>query len=200
MAENVSYSISRYAIFAELGLNVLSIDYRGFGESDGSPSEAGLYRDASACYNYLTVRMHVPPEKIVIYGFSLGSGVAVDLASRGKVAGALIIEASYTSILDVAQRNYPYVPVKLAMRNRFNSIDKINRVSIPTLFVHSSVDEVIPFLHSRLLFEKALSPKVFLEIHGQHDFAPMQSKDIYCRGLLDFLAVTTAHPANPKSY
>lgn len=199
MAENVSYSIPRYAIFSSLGLNVLSVDYRGFGESEGSPTEAGLYKDATACYNYLAMQKMVDPKRIIIYGFSLGTGVAVDLASRGIAAGALILEASYTSFPDVAQRFYPYVPLKLLMRNRFNSIEKIDRILIPKLFVHSSTDENIPYSQGRLLFEKAIFPKVFLEIHGEHDFAPMVSKDIYCTGLSDFLAVTTAHSVKPKA-
>lgn len=116
-----------------LGLNVLMLEYRGYGNSGGFPSESGLYKDAEASYGWLLDR-GVPPEKVVLYGFSLGSGVAVELASRVPT-GALILEAPYTSLPDVARAAYRVVPPTL-MKNRFASKEKIMSIETPTLFIH----------------------------------------------------------------
>ncbi|HEU5169869.1 MAG TPA: alpha/beta hydrolase, partial [Gemmatimonadales bacterium] len=133
-----------YRALLRLGLNLLAFDYRGYGESEGRPSEAGVYRDADAAYAYLRDTLGVPPERIVIFGHSLGSAVAVDLASRVP-ARALVVEGALTSVPDVGQRTYFFLPVRLLARNRFASAEKIGRVTIPKLFLHARWDEVIPF-------------------------------------------------------
>jgi fermentation-respiration switch protein FrsA (DUF1100 family) len=196
-ASDISYIdyIARYKLFTSLGLNVLTFDYRGFGESKGKPSEAGLYKDAMASYNYLTVVKHIQPEKIIIYGHSLGTGVAIDLATRVPAA-ALVVEAGFQSNPKTAHQMYSFLPMRLLsllMRNRFMSIDKIDRITMPKLFIHSSADEIFPISEGRALYDKALPPKSFLEIKGSHDSAPMESKESYCDGLSSFLARTTAH-------
>jgi hypothetical protein len=193
-ASNISYPdyVSRYGLFSSLGLNVLCFDYRGFGESEGTPSENGLYKDAIAAYNYLTMARHVPPDRIIIYGHSLGTAVAIDLATRVPAA-ALVAEAGFQSIPEIAQRQYPLLPAGLLVRNRFMSIDKIGKISIPKLFIHSSEDEMIPFFESKELYAKAMQPKMFVQIKGKHCPAPMVSKDSFCKGFLTFLAGTTAH-------
>ncbi|TAL66103.1 MAG: alpha/beta hydrolase, partial [Bacteroidetes bacterium] len=195
-ASDISYIdyIARYKLFTTLGLNVLTFDYRGFGESEGTPSEAGLYKDAMATYNYLTITRHIPPDRIIIYGHSLGTGVAIDLATRVPAAG-LVVEAGYQSIPEAAHQMYPFLPVRLLrllVRNKFLSIDKINRISIPKLFIHSSEDKIFAISEGRTLYEKALPPKSFLEIKGSHDSAPMESRESFCNGLLSYLNGTTA--------
>jgi fermentation-respiration switch protein FrsA (DUF1100 family) len=195
-ASDISYIdyIERYKLFTNLGLNVLTFDYRGFGESDGNPSEAGLYKDAIAEYNYLTTTRNIPPERIIIYGHSLGTGVAIELATRVPAA-ALVVEAGYQSIPEVAHQLYPFFPIrllKLLVKNKFLSIDKVNSISIPKLFIHSSEDEIFDISEGRTLYEKALPPKRFLEIKGKHDPAPMESKEVFCNGLSSFLNGTTA--------
>ena len=158
---------AHYARLRTLGLSLLAFDYRGYGESEGTPSEAGLYRDADAAYQYLRGGLRVPPERIIVFGHSLGSAVAVDLASRVPAAG-LILDGALTSVIERGAELYPYVPVRWIGRSRFSSIDKISRVSIPKLFLHARADDVVPLAHGRRLFEAALPPKTFVELNGGH--------------------------------
>jgi uncharacterized protein len=195
-ASDISYIdyIERYKLFTNLGINVLTFDYRGFGESDGNPSEAGLYKDAMAVYNYLTLTRNITPEKIIIYGHSLGTGVAIELATRVPAA-ALVVEAGYQSIPEVAHKLYPFLPMRLLrllVKNKFLSIDKVDRIPIPKLFIHSSEDDIFDISEGRTLYEKALPPKSFLEIKGSHNSAPMESKEVFCNGFTSFLNGTTA--------
>jgi uncharacterized protein len=156
-----------YAALRQLGLNLLAFDYRGYGESEGAPSEEGLYKDASAAYRYLRDELGVQPERIVIFGHSLGSAVAVDLAGRVAHAG-LIVEGALTSAIDRGAELYPYIPVRWIGRSRFASIDRISQVTVPKLFLHARGDEVIPIAHGRRLYEAAPPPKTFVELNGGH--------------------------------
>lgn len=152
---------------AQLGLNVFAFDYRGFGASDGTPSEQGLYADALASYRYLTDTLHVPYDRIVIFGHSLGSGVAIELATH-VMAAALVVEGAYTAVPDRGQELYPLLPVKLIATQRFASIDKIKNVRVPKLFLHSPADDIIPFAHGQRLFAAATEPKAFVSVNGGH--------------------------------
>jgi len=156
-----------YAGLRATGLNLFAFDYRGYGESQGTPSEPGLYRDAEAAYRYLREQRNVPADRIVLFGHSLGSAVAIDLASRVPAAG-LIVEGGFTSALDRGQELYPYIPVRWIARSRFASKDKIARVRMPKLFLHARRDEVIPLSHGRALFQAAPPPKSFVELEGSH--------------------------------
>ena len=163
-------NISHYLPFARsmrsLGLNIFMLSYRGYGQSEGSPSEAGLHQDAMAAYQALLER-GVAPENILLYGFSLGTGVAVQLAYRVQVAG-VILEAPYTSLPDVARAAYgPWVPGFL-MRNRFDSLAYIAGIDAPLLIMHSSQDRLIPLTQGRRLYAAAKAPKTFLEMRGPH--------------------------------
>lgn len=159
-----------WAMLKRLGLGILAVDYRGYGESGGTPSEPGLYRDAEAAYAYLRDSLDVPPSRIIFYGFSLGSAVAVDLATRLPGA-ALVIEGAILSVPHRGKELYPFIPVFSLARNRYASIDKIGRVGIPKLFVHSREDRVNPIAHSRALHAAAPEPKQFLEVIGGHSTA-----------------------------
>ena len=132
-----------WAKFRRMGLGVLAVDYRGYGESGGTPSEAGLYRDADAAYAHLTGALRVPPARVLIYGFSLGSAVAVDLAARVAAAG-LLLEGALASVPIRGAELYPFLPVDWMARNRFASIDKIAGVSMPKLFIHARADADVP--------------------------------------------------------
>jgi fermentation-respiration switch protein FrsA (DUF1100 family) len=158
---------AHYAGLRALGLNLLAFDYRGYGESGGSPGEQGLYDDAQAAYRYLRDVERVPPGRIVLFGHSLGSAVAVELATREPAAG-LVLDGALASVVGRAQEVYPYVPVRLIARSRYASIDKIGRVAIPKLFLHARDDEVIPFAHGRRLFAAAPEPKTFVALRGGH--------------------------------
>ena len=166
---NAGYLLA-WSKFRALGMGVFAVDYRGYGESGGKPSETGLYMDADAAYSYLRDSLGVPPARIVIYGFSLGSAVAIDLATR-KPAGALIVEGALLSVQERGQEIYPFLPVKWLARNRFASVEKIARVAMPKLFIHARADAEVPFDHGRRLYALAAPPKEFLEVSGGHTTA-----------------------------
>jgi uncharacterized protein len=184
---------AHYAGLRQLGLNLLAFDYRGYGESGGSPSEAGLYRDADAAYRYLTNTRGVPAGRIVIFGHSLGAAVAIDLASRVVSAG-LIVEGAFTSATDRGQELYPYIPVRWIAASRFSSIDKISRVMVPKLFLHAAEDEVIPLAHGRRLYEAAPPSKTFVELRGGHGDAFDVDSARYFGSIAQFLAGLPAPP------
>ena len=156
-----------WAKFRQMGLGVLAVDYRGYGESAGQPSEAGLYRDAEAAYGYLTGELGVPPARVLVYGFSLGSAVAVDLATRVRAAG-LMLEGALLSVPILGGELYPFLPVSWLARNRFASVDKIAAVSMPKLIIHARQDADIPIHHGRRLFELARPPRFFQDVGGGH--------------------------------
>jgi uncharacterized protein len=160
-------NIVRYEQFRALGLNVFAPEYRGFGGLDGTPTEAGVTADARAAYDYLREILGIPPGRIIIFGWSLGSAVAVNLASEVEAA-AVILEGAPSSLVAIGQRDYPWLPVRLVMRNPFESILKVRRVAAPILFLHSPEDGVIPIEEGRRLFATAREPKQFVEIRGGH--------------------------------
>lgn len=156
-----------YAGLRALGLSLFAFDYRGYGESEGAPSEDGLYRDADAAYRYLRDTLEVPAERIVLFGHSLGSAVAVQLAGRVPAAG-LILDGALTSVVDRAQELFPYAPVRWIAASRYSSIERVGELALPKLFLHARGDEVIPLAHGRRLYEAAAPPKRFVELRGTH--------------------------------
>ena len=163
-AGNVSHRYEIIERFASLPANVLALDYRGYGRSDGAPSEAGLYADARAAFDHLTTTRGVPANRVVIYGESLGGAVAVDLASKAEPCG-LVVQSSFTSIADMAAEVMPFVP-RFLVRTKMDSLEKIGRVRSPVLVVHSPADEVVPYRLGRRLYDAAPGPKRFHEIKG----------------------------------
>lgn len=186
-AGNIGDRVHRYAALKGLGASVLAVDYRGYGESEGSPDEPGLYLDALACHNYAVNILKVPASRIVLYGQSLGSAVAVDLAARVP-HGAVVLEGAMTSVADRGQELYPFLPVKWMARNRFDSWAKIDAIRTPKLFIHAVFDEVIPYAHGRRLFEKAVEPKIFLDLRGGHNDCDIVDADRLYGGLRQFLS------------
>ena len=163
-------NILHYEQLRALGLNVMAPEYRGYGGVEGAPTEAGLADDASRAYQYLRDHEHVDPRRIVIYGWSLGSAVAVTLASRVDEA-AVILEGAPASVVDIGQQRYPYFPIRLLIKNPFDSIARIGAVGSPLLFLHSPEDAVIPIAEGRRLFDAAPPPKQFVEVSGGHVYA-----------------------------
>lgn len=163
-------NILHYDQLADLGLNVLAPEYRGFAGLKGVPTEEGLSRDARAAYDYLRQHLGAEPRRIVIYGWSLGSAVAVNLASQVDEA-AVILEGAPASIVAIGQQRYPFFPIRYLIRNPFESIARIAQVKSPLLFLHSPEDTVIPIAEGRRLFEAAPPPKQFVEVEGGHVFA-----------------------------
>lgn len=153
-----------------LGLNVIAPEYRGFGGVDGVPTENGLTEDARRGYDYLRERKQIDPKRIVIYGWSLGSAVAVSLASRVD-EGAVILEGAPASIVAIGAQQYPIFPVRLIIKNPFESILRVGAIRAPKLFLHSPEDAVIPIAEGRRLYEAAPAPKQFVEVAGGHVYA-----------------------------
>jgi len=172
-------NIAHYSELRNLGVNVLAPEYHGFGGLSGIPTETVLAADARAAYDYLRTARQVAPSHLVIYGWSLGSAVAVGLASEVEEA-AVILEGAPASLVDISRERYPLFPVGLLMRNRFDSIEKINRIKAPMLFLHSPEDAVIPIAEGRRLYEAARGEKTFVEVRGGHvDATTVDTKRFY---------------------
>lgn len=154
---HIGYRRARLARFAEEGYGVLLLGYRGYGGNPGLPCESGLCADAASAFDFL-VHEGIPPERIALYGMSLGSGVAVQLAARREV-GAVILEAAYTSIAAAAQWHYPFFPCLWLVRDRFASLSVIERVRAPKLILHGGRDRIVPIRFGRALYERASEPK-----------------------------------------
>ncbi len=185
-AGNISHRLESVEIFHRLGLSVLLFDYRGYGQSTGTPSEAGLYRDGEAAWGYLTQTRRVDPRAVVVFGRSLGAAMAVELAAR-HTAGALIAESAFTSVPDVGARHYPLLPVRALARIHFDNLSRIAGVQTPVLIIHSRTDEIIPFEHGKRLFEAAPSDKAFLKISGGHNDGFFVTGPRYEEGIEAFL-------------
>jgi pimeloyl-ACP methyl ester carboxylesterase len=163
-AGNISYRYDMMREMLEIPIQVFIIDYRGYGKSNGVPNESGLYLDAQAAWSYLTTVRKIEPERIVVFGKSLGGVPAIDLATRVKPAG-LIVQSSFTSANDMAARIMPFLP-RFLLHTKMDSLSKIVRVNCPKLFIHSRADEVIPYDLGWKLFEAAPEPKEFYEVKG----------------------------------
>ncbi len=146
-------------MFCSFGAEVLVFDYRGYGENAGDPSEPGLVADARAMWDYATRSTGVPRERIILYGESLGGGVAVrlaaDLSESGTAPGGLILCNTFTSLVDVASSRFPWLPVRLALRDRYESERHIPDITCPTLVLHGDADRSIPPAFGRRLFDAA---------------------------------------------
>ncbi len=184
-AGNISNRFEKYAIFYRLGWDMFALDYRGYGKSAGEPDEAGLYLDARAAYRYLIDQRGVDPSKLIVYGESLGTAIAVDLLSEVAAAG-LVLEEGFTSAPDAGQEIYPFLPVRWLMRSRYDSISKIGRIRASLLIFHSREDEFFPIHHAQKLLEAAPPPKELVELHGGHNDAFIQSGEIYQSALRRF--------------
>jgi hypothetical protein len=185
-AGNISHRLDSLKIFNELGLATLIFDYRGYGRSDGEPSEEGTYRDAEAAWRFVTEGRHVPPREVVLFGRSLGAAVATHLATR-HTPGALIIESAFTSVPDLAAELYPFLPARWLTRFRYSTQADLVSVLCPLLIVHSRDDEIIPFAHGQRLFAVANEPKRLLELRGGHNDGFLVSRHTYMDGLHAFL-------------
>jgi fermentation-respiration switch protein FrsA (DUF1100 family) len=186
-AGNISYRIDLIHIFNSLNLSILIFDYRGYGRSEGSPTEKGTYLDAEAVWDYLINIRHYPATKIILYGQSLGGAIAAEMALRHKPA-ALIIESGFKSVPELGAKFFPFIPVKLISRFHYSTIEKINKIDCPKLIIHSTDDEIVPYSHGVALFEKARGPKEFLKIKGDHNEGFLISGKIYTDGLDRFIS------------
>jgi pimeloyl-ACP methyl ester carboxylesterase len=165
---NISHRLETAELLVRLGAAMLLFDYRGYGLSDGSPSESNMYADAEACYDWLVATKKYRPDQIVLFGRSLGGAVAVELASRRTCRG-MVVESSFTSAKDMGRRMFPYFPVGFLLRYKFDSLSRIGLVKCPVLITHSPDDEMIPYAMGRRLYDAAPRPKLFCDLVGRHN-------------------------------
>jgi fermentation-respiration switch protein FrsA (DUF1100 family) len=149
----------------EFQASIFAFDYRGYGRSEGKPAEKGILEDAEAAQEWLAKRAGIEKKDIVLMGRSLGGGIALHLAAENGARG-VILQNTFTSLHDAAASNYPWVPVRLLMRNRYDSLSRISRYSGPLFISHGTADRIIPFAHGQKLFAAATGPKEFFEIAG----------------------------------
>ncbi len=186
-AGNISHRLESLAIFRALDLSVLIIDYRGYGQSEGRPSEAGLRQDARAAWRHVWEERGIEAERIVLFGRSLGSAVASELALEHR-PGVLILESPFRSVPRMAQDVYPFLPARWLARMDFDNEAHVREITVPTLVVHSRDDEIIPFSHGEAVYEAAAGPKDLLILRGGHNTAFMDSRRHYMDGLERFLS------------
>ncbi len=155
-------------VLHDFGLSVLIFDYRGYGRSEGSPSESGLYADARAAWRFLVEDEGIPPERVVIWGRSLGGAVAAELATHVQ-PGGLVVESTFNRAVDVARRHYGWLPVGRLLRFRFDAAEAVAATDVPKLFLHSPDDEVIPYELGQQLYEAAAPPKRQVDLRGGHN-------------------------------
>jgi fermentation-respiration switch protein FrsA (DUF1100 family) len=197
--------------YARRGFHVFCFDYRGYGDNDGSPSEKGLYADATAVWNHVR-GLGLPAERIALIGFSLGSAVAVHLAGEfsraGEPPGALVLECGFTTAADAGARLYPFFPIRLLLRVKFDALSYLAAVSCPIMVMHGALDRVIPLVMGRKLFAAAPEtagtgpatgmPKCFVELpHSAHGDLLASDETVYSLALMDFLQ--TAIPPQPSA-
>lgn len=194
-AGNLADRLESISLLRSFGFSVLAYDYGGYGLSTGHSSEARCYADIRAMWDYLVDTRGVAAREILLFGRSLGGGPTVELAQQVQ-PGAVIIESTFLSTVDVARRILLLRAMTWAIRHRFSSKDKIAHVRSPLLIIHSPEDEVIPFENGVGLFARAPEPKTFLQISGGHNTGFVESEAVYRQGWEDFL--TPIFGANPE--
>ena len=184
-AGNIGSRLETYRALLETGVNLFAIDYRGYGRSQGSPSEEGTYRDAQAAWRWLGAKGFAPSD-IIVFGESLGGGVAAGLACRETIGG-LILESTFASIPQIGTELYPWLPVNLVASIRYDTKSKLPSIHAPVLVMHSRADHLIGFHHAQQNFEAAHQPKWLWELAGDHNDILLDGKEKYLAGVEKFL-------------
>lgn len=189
---NIGNRVSYLPIFKDLGLATFLFDYRGYGKSEGQPSEEGTYKDVEAAWQYLTQERKIPSQKIIIYGESLGGAIASYIAQTTtqqnpqNSAAGLILASTFTSVSDRAAELYPFLPIRLLSKFSYNSIDRLPNIKIPVLIMHSTEDEIIPFHHGEKNFQVANVPKKLVKLGGSHNEGFLDSLETYRNSINEF--------------
>lgn len=186
-AGNIAHRLDYARMFYDMGYTTLLVDYRGYGESTGSPSEAGTYRDADASWTWLTQMRGLKASDIVLFGESLGGGIATWLAVKENPR-ALILASTFTSVPDLGAQVYPWLPVRWLSRIHYNNLANIAQIKVPLLIAHSPGDDIIPYAHGQRLFAAAREPKAFLELAGGHNEGFVFVREAWRKALRAFLA------------
>ncbi len=184
---NITHRLDSIDLFHSLGLNCFVFDYRGYGGSQGRPTEPGTYLDARAAFEWLTQTKQIPADRIVVAGRSLGGSIATHLAADVQPA-ALVLESAFTSYPDIGAKFHPCMPVRLFARFRYDTLAYIRNVSCPVMVVHSRDDELVPFEFGLRLFQAAREPKHFTEISGSHSDGFLLSGNAYQQAWIRWLS------------
>ena len=164
-AGNITHRLDNIEMLKPLNLDVFIFDYRGYGKSEGEPNEEGIYLDSQAAYDWLVKVKKIMPEKIILFGRSLGGICAVEVASKNPAAG-IILESVFPSAGKMARKMFPVLPLGWAIKSRFDAIGKVPNLKLPKLFLHGTQDEIVPYKLGRELFSAAAEPKIFYDIEG----------------------------------
>jgi uncharacterized protein len=188
---NVGEASELASRFHKMGLSVFAFDYRGYGKSEGAfPSETAVYADAERAWDYLVKDQNIPPQKIVIYGHSLGGAIAINLATHHPDAGGLIVQSSFSNALEMAKRNWwtAIFPVDALLNQRFESLRKVSQLQMPVLYLHGTADKLIPFEMSQRLFAETRSSKQIKLFPGAgHNDLPKVGGAVYTQTVKDFV-------------
>ncbi|QGY39842.1 alpha/beta fold hydrolase [Pseudodesulfovibrio cashew] len=189
---NVSHRLETLRLFHSLGLSTLLYDYSGYGQSGGEPSETAMRADARAVWDWLTQERGVAPERIILFGRSLGGAVtarlASELAAEGVSPAGMVLESTFTSVADMGARLYPWLPVRLLVKYRYDSAKALSGLQVPALFAHAEEDEIVPYALGRELYEGYDGPKDFFLLRGGHNDGYLFMGPDYPEGLDRFLA------------
>ena len=169
--------------FRDMDVNFLIIAWRGFSGNKGKPSEEGLYKDGKGAINWL-VNKGIKQENIILYGESLGTGVATHLAQNKKFAG-IILETPFTSMIDAAKNFYPYIPVSLLLKDKFDNKEKMKNINIPILIMHGEADQIVPFFMGKKIYKISKEPKY--SYFTKHDNHMMEYDEKLIKALNSFL-------------
>jgi fermentation-respiration switch protein FrsA (DUF1100 family) len=164
-AGNITHRLQNIKMLEPLKLNIFIFDYRGYGKSEGQPNEKGIYLDSQAAYDFLTQEKKIAPEKLILFGRSLGGAFAVDVTAKNPAAG-LILESVFTTAKDMAKAIFPILPIGWAISSKLDIVSRVPQLELPKLFLHGDHDEVVPYKLGRQVFAAASEPKEFYEIKG----------------------------------
>ncbi|EEF60547.1 alpha/beta hydrolase [Pedosphaera parvula] len=192
---NLSHRLDLCRTLLQLGVSVMLFDYRGYGRSQGVPTEEGTYLDAQAAHQWLQ-KNGFAAGHILSYGESLGGGIASELAIREQVGG-LILQSTFTSIPDVGAELFPWIPVRWLGTIKYNTLSKLPLIHVPVLVMHSRDDGLVRFRHSEKNFEAANEPKMFWEINGDHGYSLKSDHDRCAEGIKRFLLMVEAVQVQP---
>ncbi len=183
---NISYNLDLAKGLLEYHFSVLLLDYRGYGESKGKPSEEGTYLDSQAALDYLLAQKGYKPDDIILLGRSLGGPIAARLASIAHPR-ALVLDSTFTSLKDIGSEIYPFLPVRRFFKFEYDTLAYVRRTNVPVLIIHSAEDDYISFEHAQKIFEAVKTKKSLIEIKGNHNSSFVTSQDIYLEAIRNFI-------------
>lgn len=188
-AGNIGDRVEKIHFLLKMGWNVFAFDYRGYGMSQGSPTIDGVLDDGRSAFHYLTEKIGIPRDQIVLFGESLGGAMAAEIAAEESVA-AVILESTFTSLRELSQAVYRFLP-EIATPDVYRSVDRIRHSKAPVLVIHGTEDEIVPFSMGKKLFESAPHPKRLFAVPGaQHNDVYEKAGKDYLKEIEEFLSIT----------